>query len=96
VLSIRNDHPAVFFEGTEGTLDLSRDGYTFAPNSGDASEVSSTESLERAHTRNFIDAIVLGTPVNAPLKAGLEASLPIQMALKSYWSNTTVTAGQLA
>jgi predicted dehydrogenase len=95
VLSIRNDHPAVFFEGTEGTLDLTRDGYTFTPNSGAASEVSSTESLERAHTRNFIDAIVLGTPVNAPLKAGLEASLPIQMALKSYWSNTTVAAAQL-
>ena len=60
VLSIRDDHPSVFFEGTEGTLDLSRDGYTFTPNQGPLSEVSSTESLERAHTRNFLDAIVSG------------------------------------
>jgi predicted dehydrogenase len=94
VLSIRDDHPSVFFEGTEGTLELSRDGYTFTPNQGPASEVSSTESLEKAHTRNFIDAIVSGTPVNAPLKAGIEASLPIQMAL-SYWTHKTVSQTQL-
>jgi len=96
VLSIRNDHPSVFFEGTEGTLDLSRDGYTFTPNQGASSEVSSTESLERAHTRNFLDAIVSGAQVNAPLKAGIEASLPIQMALKSYWSHKTVSQSELA
>ena len=47
VLSIRNEHPSVFFEGTEGTLDLSRDGYTFTPIKVHASEVSSTESLEK-------------------------------------------------
>ena len=95
VASIRNDHPSVFFEGTEGTLDLSRDGYTFTPNKGAASGISSTESLERAHTRNFIDAIVSGAPVNAPLQAGLEASLPVQMALRSYWSRKTVAQAEL-
>jgi predicted dehydrogenase len=96
VLSIRNDHPSVFFEGTEGTLDLSRDGYTYTPNQGTPSEVSSTESLERAHTRNFLEAIVSGAQINAPLKAGIEASLPVQMALKSYWSHKTVSQSQLA
>jgi predicted dehydrogenase len=95
VLSIRNDHPSVFFEGTEGTLDLSRDGFTYTPNQGPATEVSSTESLERAHTRNFIDAIVAGQPANAPLSAGLQASLPVQMALRSYWSHKTVSQEQL-
>jgi predicted dehydrogenase len=95
VLSIREEHPSVFFEGTEGTLDLSRDGYTFTPNDGHATEISSTESLERAHTRNFVDAIVSGVKVNAPLKAGVEASLPVQMALVSYWSRKTVSQAQL-
>jgi predicted dehydrogenase len=95
VLSIRDEHPSVFFEGTEGTLDLSRDGYTFTPNDGHATEISSTESLERAHTGNFIDAIVSGAKVNAPLKAGLEASLPVQMALSSYWSQKTVSQARL-
>jgi predicted dehydrogenase len=95
VLSIRDDHPSVFFEGTEGTLDLSRDGFSYTPNQGPMSEVSSTESLEKAHTRNFLDAIVSAQPVNAPLKAGLEASLPVQMALRSYWSHKTVSQAQL-
>jgi predicted dehydrogenase len=95
VLRIRNDHPSVFFQGTEGTLDLSRDGYTYTPNQGTPSEVSSTESLERAHTRNFLDAVVSGAKINAPLKAGIEASLPVQMALKSYWSHKTVSQSQL-
>jgi hypothetical protein len=92
VLSIRNDQPSVFFEGT---LDISRDGYTFTPNQGYASEVSSTENLEKAHTKNVIDAIVSGEPINAPLKAGLEASLPVQMALHSYWSHKTVSREKL-
>jgi predicted dehydrogenase len=96
VLSIRNDRPSVFFEGTEGTLDLSRDGYTFTANQGLASAISSTESLERAHTKNFLDAIVSAETLNAPLKAGLEASLPVQMALRSYWSRKTVTHAELA
>jgi predicted dehydrogenase len=95
VLSIRDERPSVFFEGTEGTLDLSRDGYTFTPTDGHATEISSTESLETAHARNFIDAIVSGAKVNAPLKAGLEASLPVQMALSSYWSQKTVPQAQL-
>jgi predicted dehydrogenase len=37
VLSIRNDRPSVFFEGTEGTLDLARDQYVFTPNRGNQS-----------------------------------------------------------
>ena len=96
VCSIRNDHPSVFFEGTEGTLDLSRDGYTFTPNKGTPVEVPVKESLELGHTRNFVDAITLGTPVNAPLKAGIEASLPVQMSLRSYWSKKTVAQPELA
>jgi hypothetical protein len=60
-----------------------------------AVEVSSKEGLEKAHTRNFIDAIVSGAPVNAPLQAGLDASLPVQMALRSYWSHQTIAQAQL-
>ncbi len=36
VLPIRNERPSVFFQGTGGTLDLARDGYTFQPNKGPA------------------------------------------------------------
>jgi len=96
VLSIRNDRPSVLFEGTEGTLDISRDGYTFTPNQGEAVQVTSSESLEEAHTRNFLDAIVSGAAVNAPLQAGLDASLPVQLALRSYWTGKIVTRSELS
>jgi predicted dehydrogenase len=95
VLSIRNDHPSVFFEGTKGTLNLTREGYTFTPNHGVPVQIDSTQNLEIAHTANFIDAIVKGDKVNAPLAAGLSASLPVQMALQSYWSHELSTPDQL-
>jgi predicted dehydrogenase len=96
VLSIRNPHPSVFFEGTKGTLDLTRQGYTLTQNEGQPVEVPSTQILESAHTANFIDAIVQGHATNAPLAAGLEASVPVMMALQSYWSQKIVTREELA
>lgn len=95
VLSIRDDHPYVYFEGTKGTLSLTREGYTLTPNEGEAVKVDSTQDLEQAHTKNFIDAVVLGEKVNAPLSAGLDATLPVQMALHSYWSHKIATPSEL-
>jgi len=96
VLSIRDPHPTVFFEGTGATLDLTREGYTLTPNRGEPVRVTATQSLERAHTGNFIDAITKGDKVNAPLSAGLAASVPVMMALQSYWSEKTVARGELS
>ena len=95
VLPIRNDRPSVFFEGTEGTLDLSRDGYTFQPNKGAAIAVQAEGPLELAHTANFVDAILKGTPVSATLASGIDACRPVQMCLRSYWKKEVVSAGQL-
>jgi predicted dehydrogenase len=95
VLPIRNDRPSVFFEGTEGTLDLSREGYTYTPNQGQPVPVTSTGGLERAHTKNFLDAILRGERVNAPLQAGIEASLPVQLALRSYWTHQLASPSEL-
>lgn len=95
VLSIPNRQPTVFFEGTDGTLDLGREGYTFTPHEGEPVRVTSTESLEKAHTRNFLDAVILGKPVNAPIRAGIEASIPVQMSLRSYWSHAIVPRKEL-
>lgn len=96
VLSIRDERPAVFFEGTKGTLNLTRNGYTFTPNDGEPVVFSSKQDLEAAHTKNFLDAVITGSPVSAPLKAGLDATLPVQMCLKSYWSRTTVVPEDLS
>ena len=96
VLSIGNENPSVYFEGTKGTLNLTRKGYTFTPNDGAPVQVDSTQSLERAHTGNFLDAIVNGDKVNAPLEAGLAASAPVMLALDSYWTQKIATPSQLA
>jgi predicted dehydrogenase len=92
VLPLRDDRPSVLFEGTEGLLELARDGYIFTPRTGDIVRVNATESLERAHTKNFLDAITQGAPLNAPLEAGVAASVPVLMAVKSYWSKAVVTS----
>lgn len=96
VLSIRNPDPSVYFEGNEGTLNIARDGYTFTPNEGEPVHVSSTQSLERAHTGNFLDAITSGAKLNAPLQAGIDASVPVQMALDSYWNHKLTSREELA
>ena len=95
VLPLRNDRPSVFFQGTEGSLDLARNGYVWQPKEGQAVQVSATGSLERAHTENFINAILLGQPVSANLSSGIQACLPVQMALKSYWTKRLVVLNEL-
>jgi predicted dehydrogenase len=95
VLSIRNDRPSVLFEGTEGLLELARDGYTFTPRSGPAEAVTSTENLERAHTRNFLDAITGDGQPNAPLRAGIAATRPVQMALEAYRTGRRIAAADI-
>ena len=95
VLSVRDEHPSVFFEGTEGTLNLTREGYTFTPNKGEPIVVTSTQDLEQAHTANFVDAIVSGSRLNAPISAGMDATLPVQMALHSYWQHKLTTPSDL-
>ena len=95
VLPIRNDRPSVFFEGTEGTLDLARDGYTFQPNKGAAVRVEASGPLENAHASNFLDAVTKGTAVSATLSSGIDACRPVQMALLSYWRKETISAAQL-
>jgi hypothetical protein len=52
--------------------------------------VVAAEPLEPAHARNFLDAILHGCVVDAPLEAGVDASRPVQMALRAYWSPRTV------
>lgn len=92
VLPLRNDRPSVLFEGTNGLLELARDGYVFTPRAGEAARFDTKESLERAHTKNFLDAVTQGAAPNAPLEAGIAASTPVLLAVKSYWSQTTVTS----
>ena len=95
VLSIRNDRPSVLFEGTEGLLDLSREGYKFTRQSGKAKIVNSTENLERAHARNFLDAIAGTRKPNAGLQAGISATRPVQMALEAYRTARRITSADL-
>lgn len=95
VLPLRDSRPSVLFEGTQGSLNISRNGFEFSPNSGDPVKYEAEDSLDKAHTANFLDAVTQRKPLTAPLAAGIEATLPVQMALKSYWSRRTVSASEL-
>jgi predicted dehydrogenase len=96
VLNVRNTRASVYFEGTEGNLDITREGFVFTPNEGQPVEVKAAGSLELAHAGNFVDAIVKGAKLNAPIEAGIEASIPVMMCLQSYWSKQTSTRETLA
>ena len=85
VLPIRNERPGVFFQGTEGTLDLARSGYIFRPNKGEPEVVDSTENLEVAHATNFLEAIKNGTRLSADIQTGVESCNPVHLARAAYW-----------
>ena len=85
VLPIRNERPGVFFEGTDGTLDLTRDGYVFTPNKGEPQIVKAEGSLEVAHVTSFLDAIKNASQPSAGIKTGIEACNPVHLAKAAYW-----------
>jgi hypothetical protein len=57
--------------------------------------VAAESSLERAHTANFLNAVLNGSAVSAKLESGIEAIRPVQMALRAYWKKQVVTSGDL-
>ena len=85
VLPIRIDRPGVFFEGTQGTLELTRSGYVFQPYKGAPEVYESKENLEIAHATSFLDAIKNGTKPSADIRTGIEACNPVHLAKAAYW-----------
>jgi predicted dehydrogenase len=85
VLPVATPRPSVLFQGTEGSLDIARDGYVFRPNKGEAVEVKATENLELAHVTNFLDAVTRGTRPSADIDVGVQACLPVHLAREAYW-----------
>lgn len=85
VLSIRNERPGVFFQGTDGTLEITRGEYVFTPVKGDAQVVKAEGSLEIAHAANFIDAVKTGKRPSADIQTGIEACNPVHLAKAAYW-----------
>ena len=85
VLPIRNDRPGVFFQGTEGSLELTRAEYVFTPNIGTPQVVKAEGSLEVAHAANFLDAVKSGKRPSAGVQTGIEACNPVHLAKAAYW-----------
>ena len=85
VLSLATTRPSVFFQGTEGSLDIARDGYVFRPNKGTPVEVKTGENLELAHVTNFLDAVKNGTRPSADIETGVQACNPVHLATAAYW-----------
>ena len=85
VLPIRNERPGVFFQGTEGTLDLTRADYVFTPNNGEPVVVKAEGSLEIAHATDFLDAVKNGRPPSAKIEIGVESCNPVHLARAAFW-----------
>ncbi|MFN0123737.1 MAG: Gfo/Idh/MocA family protein [Blastocatellia bacterium] len=85
VLPIQNPRPGVLFQGTEGTLEITRNGYVFSPNKGQAEVVETKENLEVAHATSFLDAIKNGAKPSAGIQTGIEACNPVHLAKAAYW-----------
>ncbi|MGH9833730.1 MAG: Gfo/Idh/MocA family protein [Blastocatellia bacterium] len=85
VLPIRNERPGVFFQGTEGTLDLTRADYVFTPNKGEARVVKAEGNLEIAHATDFLDAVKTGKRPSADIQIGVESCNPVHLAKAAYW-----------
>jgi len=85
VLSVATPRPSVFFQGTEGSLDIARDGYVFRPNKGAPVEQRSSENLELAHATEFMSAIKEGRRPSADIEIGVQACNPVHLAKAAYW-----------
>lgn len=85
VLPIRNERPGVFFQGTEGTLEITRAEYVFTPNQGQPQVVKAEGNLEVAHATDFLDAVKTGRRPSAAIQAGIEACNPVHLAKAAYW-----------
>lgn len=85
VLTVATPTPSVFFQGTEGSLDIFRAGYVYRPNRGQPVEQRVTENLELAHVTDFLDAVKDGRPPSAGIEAGVQACNPIHLAKAAYW-----------
>jgi predicted dehydrogenase len=86
-LSVACERPSVFFQGTEGTLDIAREGYVFRPNKGQPEEWSSADvwALEVAHAAEFLDAVKEGRKPSADIEIGVQACNPVHLAKEAYW-----------
>jgi predicted dehydrogenase len=85
VLTVVTPRPSVFFQGTEGSLEIARDGYVFRPNKGTPVEQRSGENLELAHATNFLDAVRDGRRPSADIEIGIQACNPVHLAKAAYW-----------
>ena len=86
ILPVKNQHDSVLFHGTKGKLEVFRAGYIFTPHEGSQVVFENKENLTRAHMENFLDGMVLGKKVSAPIQVGLDAVKPSHLAAASYWS----------
>ncbi len=85
VLPIRNERPGVFFQGTEGALELTRADYVFTPNKGEPVVIKAEGNLDVAHATDFLDAVKTGKRPNADIQTGVEACNPVHLAKAAYW-----------
>ncbi|MEO6923716.1 MAG: hypothetical protein ABI142_07825, partial [Bryocella sp.] len=69
--------------------------YDYRPNKGEVVHVDNKDPLEYLHMKAFVDSVLHGVKPTAPISAGVEATVPVEMALASYWDNKTISRNEL-
>jgi len=86
IMPVNVDRDSVLFLGTEGSLELFREGYIYTPHKGKAQRIDADADLTAEHVNDFFDAIKYGREPSANIEIGLEASRPAYLAVAAYWN----------
>jgi predicted dehydrogenase len=84
---------AIEFMGTEGRLEISRNGYTYSPRGRDAQPVTrqTTEDLTLSHVKNFLECIKSRKTPNSDVVSGHRSALASHLGKIAYVKKRRLT-----
>jgi predicted dehydrogenase len=85
VMPVLTPRASVLFQGTDGSLEIDREGFTYTPRTGEPQVVTATTDLDLEHVVTFLDAVRSGRRPSADIEIGLQAMRPVHLALAAYW-----------
>jgi predicted dehydrogenase len=86
IMPIKNERASVLFHGTEGKLEIFREGYIYTPHGKAPQQVEARTDIDLEHVTDFFDAIKENRKPSADIEIGLQAVKPAHLAVAAYGS----------
>ena len=86
VMPVKNERSSVLFHGTEGKLEIFREGYIYTPHGKSPQQINAKTDLDLEHVNDFFNAISENRKPSADIEIGLHAVRPTHLAVASYWT----------